>query len=68
MDYNESNSRDKTNNQSQEDTAGYRLVHLECLKKAFEKVHNCPDGELMLTENEGKRYRQSVVFGQVLKM
>ena len=41
---------------------GYRLVHLSSMKQAFEKNHHCQDAQMILVEDEGKRFGQSSVF------
>ena len=41
---------------------GNRFVDLSSMKQAFQECHNCDDAEVVLVEDEDKRYGQSLVF------
>ena len=56
------NERDipQTCEETAREDPGYRLVHLSSMKQAFEK--NLPSAQMILVEDEGKRFGQSSVF------
>ena len=58
------NERDlpQTCEETAREDPGYRLVHLSSLKQAFEKNHHCQDAQMILVEDEGKRFGQNSVF------
>ena len=41
---------------------GYRFVDLSNIKQAFQEFHDCDDAEVVLVEDENKRYGKSFVF------
>ena len=52
-------SESQSSEQVQQDDEGYRFVHMSSLKRAFEESHKCKGANIILVEEEDKRYGQS---------